>query len=292
MNRILSFAIFFGVLFSIYFLLHFVVYKVLTNNLDFFAKHRGCVKSILFIFGMTFPISMVLSRKFHIHFLNYFSYIWLGVVAIAFFTLLITWIIVKILPRFNHSITLGSLVVTGVIIIYSLVNGLMLPRVNRVGIPIKNLPASLEGFSIVQISDLHLEPFKSKRVIEHVVGTINSIQPDLVVITGDLLEGDNIWSDSHFIENLKKIKARYGVIAVTGNHEFYAGIDNFTRLAEETGITLLRNEMTVIDGELQIVGVDDKEAERFNGKKLSIQDVLKTCDPQKPIILLKLKVIY
>jgi len=286
MNRILSFAMFFTIMLSIFFLMHFVVYRVLTNNIDFFSKYKGWVKLILFISGLTFPVSMTLSRTLHIHFLNYFAYIWLGIISISFFTLLITWLVVKILPRFNSSITIGALIITGILVIYSLVNGLMLPRINRVEIPIKNLPARLDGFSIVQISDLHLEPFKSKHVIEHVVKTVESIQPDLVVITGDLLEGDNIWTDAHFMENLKKIKPRHGVLAVTGNHEFYAGMNKFMKLTTRAGIKLLRNEMIVIDDILQVVGVDDKEAVRFTGEKPDIEKILANSDPQKPTILL------
>jgi predicted MPP superfamily phosphohydrolase len=227
---------------------------------------------------------MFLSRLLEFYLLNYYAYVWLGIIAIAFSVFLVEWIFLKFFPGAGKIVTIFALAIIGLISFYSLINGLRLPIVKEVPVTIKNLPVGLDGFTIVQLSDLHLESFKSKKAISAIVKSVNALKPDLIFITGDLIEGA-IDRDNHIIGELKKLHSVHGIIAVTGNHEFYAGIQNFMQLAKKTNIKILRNQCVIVE-DLQIIGLDDDEGKRFNHKGPDLDSIIKDCDQTKPIILL------
>lgn len=285
MNKFLSFAIFFLIACSIYFFMHFLIFRVLIKNLSLSPKWMNIIKIFFILSGLSFPVSITLTRVLKFYLLNYYANIWLGITAIAFFVAFIDWVLVKFFPNHAKIITIIAVSVTCLISAYSIYNGLKLPVVKKVSISLKNLPEELDGFSIVQVSDLHLEPYKSKKVISSLVDSVNKIKPGLIVITGDLIEGD-INNDGYFVNELKKLKAEYGVIAVTGNHEFYAGIDNFEELANKTNIKILRNDTITLANTLQIIGLDDDDGRRFDHNGPDLESMIPLCDQSKPIILL------
>ena len=285
MNRVVMFIIFITIVSLIYFGLHLFVYKFVSKSLELSGNTKKILKLFFWFSGLSFFLSVLLSRVFKIYFLNYYANIWLGIIAIAFFVLFITWVTVKFVPSHTRLLTFIALGIIGLISLISLVNGLQKPVVRNITVPIKKLPKELSGFSIVQLSDLHMEAYKSKSQIPYIVETVNALKPDLIVITGDLIEGD-ICDNPEFCEHLKRLKAAHGVIAVTGNHEFYAGIKNFLELAKKSNIKVLRNETLTIAGSLQIIGLDDDEARRFGSKGADLDSAIKGCDLSKPMILL------
>lgn len=285
MNRIASFIIFISIASVIYLGLHLFVYKIITGNLDFTVNAKRAIKIFFWFSGLSFIIGMVLSRGFKIHFFNYYAYVWMGIIAVSFFVFLVTFVVTKLAPGQAKLLTMIGLGVVAIIVIVSLVNGLSKPIVREFTIPIKKLPASLSGFSIVHLSDIHLENYKSKETIGYIVDTVNRLKPDLVAITGDLIDS-NICEDAAFCEHLERLNPTYGILAVTGNHEFYAGLDIFNELANRSNIKILRNENTMVATSLQVVGLDDDEARRFGGKGPDLEKTMKGCDLTKPAILL------
>lgn len=285
MNRVVMLIIFITIASLIYFGLHFFVYKFIARALELSGNARKIVKIFFWVSGLTFPISILLSRQFNIYFLNFYANIWLGVIAITFTVLLVTGLVVKFVPNHMRLLAIIALCLSGLISIVSLVNGLQKPVIKEVTVPMKKLPAHLAGFSIVHLSDVHLEPYKSKNVIGYIVDKVNELKPDLVVITGDLIDS-NICEDVTFCEHLGRFNSTHGVVAVTGNHEFYAGMDIFNELAERSNIKILRNESVTIADALQIVGLDDNEGRRFDSKGPDLDTAMKGCDPAKPVILL------
>ncbi|MCX6584186.1 MAG: metallophosphoesterase [Candidatus Aminicenantes bacterium] len=285
MNRITSFIIFISIASLIYLGLHVFVYKVITGNLDIQVNTKSAIKIFFWFSGLSFLIGTFLSRAFKIHYLNYYAYVWLGIIAVSFFVLLAAYTAGKFAPSRVRLFTIVGLCITGIIVLVSLLNGLRKPIVREITVPIKTLPASLAGFSIVHLSDIHLESYKSKKTIGYIVDKVNGLKPDLVVITGDLIDS-NICEDAAFCEHLERLNATNGVLAVTGNHEFYAGLDIFNELASRSNIKILRNENVTVAGLLQVAGVDDDEARRFGGKGPDLETALKGCDLTKPVILL------
>lgn len=285
MNRITSFIIFISLASLIYLGLHLFVYKVIAGNLDIAVNAKRAIKIFFWFSGLSFFIGMFLSRGFDIHFLNYYAYVWMGTIAVSFFVLLAAFAAAKLAPSQAKLLTVIGLCVIGFIVIVSLVNGLRKPVIREFTVPIKKLPASFPGFSIVHLSDIHLESYKSKKTIGQIVDTVNGLKPDLVVITGDLIDS-NICEDAAFCEHLERLNATYGVLAVTGNHEFYAGLDTFNELASRSNIKILRNEHVTVADLLQVVGLDDDESRRFGGKGPDLEMAMEGCDLTKPVILL------
>jgi predicted MPP superfamily phosphohydrolase len=285
MNRLMSFIIFIVIVSAVYFGLHYFVYKCLARSLVQADNARKIIKWFFWFSGSSFFIGLMLSRGLKIHILLFYSYTWLGVIAAAFFVFFLQWPAAKIFPAHSRLFAVIALCVTGIVSFYSLVNGLRMPEVKRIAIPMKKLPPQLSGFSIVQISDLHLEAYSSPKRLAYIVDTVNALKPDLIVITGDLIDGGDP-GDAVFCHQLKRLASTHGVLAITGNHEFYAGIENFFQLASCANIKILRNESVVIAGNLQIIGLDDDTGKQFGSGGPDLDTPLKTCDTTQPVILL------
>ena len=139
-------------------------------------------------------------------------------------------------------------------------------RVVNVEVPIKGLPASFDGYTIVQISDVHVGPTIKRRYIDAIVDRVNKQEPDAIAVTGDIVDGPVARLRDHTAP-LGRLQARDGVFFVTGNHEYYSGagqwIDEFRRL----GMRTLLNEHAIMQrGEdaLMIAGVTDFTAHHFD----------------------------
>lgn len=286
MNRILSFALFFLGVSAVYFLMHFFVFKTAVKYIPVPDRTRTIVKYVFLFSGLSWPLGMLLSRWLHFTYLNHYAFVWLGMLSMAFFFLLIARLLNLVFPKQANGIVIGALVLVVLVSVYAFFNNLRAPVVKTISIAMEEIPPTMSGFRIVQLSDLHLDSDKSPDKIAGVVEAVNAIEPDLIVITGDFIDGD-ITSDRLFCDSLKKLKARHGIIAVTGNHEFYAGIDYFREFSEKLNITILRNEKKTVAGALEIVGIDDNEGSRFSGKGPDLDGALQGCDTSKPIILLR-----
>lgn len=158
-----------------------------------------------------------------------------------------------------------------------LVNARRLARVVTVEIPFAGLPAGLEGFTIVQLSDIHLGPTIKGAYLERVVARVNALQPDLVAITGDLVDG-SVAQLAADVLPLTRLQSRHGSFFVTGNHEYYAGAKPWIAELRRLGIRVLMNEHVEIrHGEVSLVlaGVSDYTAHLFEPEQRS--------DPQAAI---------
>jgi uncharacterized protein len=158
-----------------------------------------------------------------------------------------------------------------------------------VRVPLARLPRSMAGFRIVQLSDLHVGPTLGRAWLREVVDRTNAQEPDLVVITGDLVDGsvDSLRDD---VSPLADLRAKYGVYFVTGNHEYYSGADAWIAELDRLGIKTLRNERVSI-GEgaesFDLAGVDDWSAKRFGrGHGASLERALAGRDASRELVLL------
>ena len=129
-------------------------------------------------------------------------------------------------------------------------------NITRISFPTPKLSPGHAAFRIVQISDLHLGVLTGEARIQRMVAAINALHPDLIVSTGDLvdMQADHI---SKFVASLRKLHARYGCYAVTGNHEAIAGIEGALAFTRDAGFTVLSSEGRQIGKLVNIVGVDD-----------------------------------
>lgn len=139
-------------------------------------------------------------------------------------------------------------------------------RVVTIDIPIDDLPAALDGFTIVQISDIHVGPTIKRSYVDAIVDAVNRLKPDLIAVTGDVVDG-SVEQLSNHTQPLSRLTALHGAFLVTGNHEYYSGahawIDEFRRL----GLTVLLNEHVVVEhkgAQAVIAGVTDYSAGHFD----------------------------
>jgi len=157
------------------------------------------------------------------------------------------------------------------------VNARTRARVRRVEVPIANLPPALHGFSIVQISDLHVGPTIKRDYVAAVVEAVNALAPDVIAITGDLVDG-SVRQLAEHTAPLSNLSAREGVYFVTGNHEYYAGVHAWVSELRRVGVRVLMNEHVVVrrDGaSVVLAGVTDYGAAHFDPSQSS--------DPAKAI---------
>lgn len=152
------------------------------------------------------------------------------------------------------------------ITLVGLLNTRRTAKVKRIDVPIAGLPAALQGFTIAQISDLHVGPTIRARYIQRIVDRVNALDADAVAITGDLVDGPVHELGPH-VAPLSGLRSRHGSFFVTGNHEYYAGASPWLAEVRRLGIRVLLNEHVVIEREgsaLVLAGVTDYTAHHFD----------------------------
>jgi uncharacterized protein len=119
------------------------------------------------------------------------------------------------------------------------------PAVVRVDVPIKGLPAALHGFTLAQISDIHVGPTIKHAFLQRIVAKVNTLGADVVAITGDLVDGKVAELAAH-VAPLAGLQSRHGTYFVTGNHEYYSGAHAWIAELRRLGLTVLMNEHVVL----------------------------------------------
>jgi hypothetical protein len=158
--------------------------------------------------------------------------------------------------------------------------------VSKVVVSLAELPPELDGLTIAQISDFHFGVLNNKDKLEKAVALANSLNVDLIFITGDMVD-ESVAHMEDMAGPLRELRSKAGVYAVTGNHDYYAGVARATGIMREAGITVLRNEMKILPGGLQLLGIDDPTGIRRMGEKgEDFISLLAKVDPARPSILL------
>jgi predicted MPP superfamily phosphohydrolase len=157
-----------------------------------------------------------------------------------------------------------------------------------VPVTLAKLPKALDGFSIVQLSDLHVGLTIDKAFVQRVVDLANGLKPDLIVLTGDFVDGpvDKLRDD---VAPLGELRAKHGVYAITGNHEYYAGADAWIAEIGKLGPRYLRNERVTIgdgDASFDLAGVDDYGADRYAGHGEDLAKATAGRDANRALVLL------
>jgi len=138
--------------------------------------------------------------------------------------------------------------------------------VRRVDVPIAGLPAGLHGFSIAQLSDMHVGPTIRRPYVERIVAAVNALDADMVAITGDLVDGSVPELAPH-VAPLADLRSREGTFFVTGNHEYYSGAAPWVAELRRLGLTVLANQHVAIgrgEATLVLAGVNDFSAGHFD----------------------------
>jgi predicted MPP superfamily phosphohydrolase len=198
---------------------------------------------------------------------------WAGSLCMGLFSSLLVLTLLRDLlllvagsPPLATTTAIGVLLGASLLTLIGFVNARRLARVVRVDIPLVGLPAQLEGFTIAQISDIHVGPTIKGGYVGAIVDRVNSLGADLIAITGDVVDGSVPQLAAHTAP-LARLVARHGSYVVTGNHEYYSGALAWMAEFERLGLRGLMNEHVVIEhdgGRLLLAGVTDYSAHAFD----------------------------
>jgi hypothetical protein len=172
--------------------------------------------------------------------------------------------------------------------VFSMRSGLRPPELRRVEIILARWPARLDGFRIVQLSDIHIGPILDGGFARALVERVTALAPDLVVVTGDLVDGA-VKHLRHEVAPFGDLRGRLGVYFVTGNHDHYSGVHSWCDAVTQLGIRVLRNERVEIrdrDSVFDLVGVDDHHGSHFGGGGEDLVAAFDGRDPERPAVLL------
>jgi predicted MPP superfamily phosphohydrolase len=186
-------------------------------------------------------------------------------------------------------IRLGALSLTGAISAIGVTQAYGTAEVVEVDVPIADLPDALQGFRIVQVSDIHVGPTIRRPFLEGIVRRVNELEADLVAITGDLMDG-SVTALGDDMTPIADLESRHGTFFITGNHEYYSGAEEWIAYLRERGVTVLLNEHTVLDHEgsdLLLAGVTDYRAgKRVPGHTSDVEKAARGAPPCPARILL------
>lgn len=171
---------------------------------------------------------------------------------------------------------------------YGVSQGMAVPTVRQIDVRIAGLPAAFDGYRVLQLTDIHASRLLTGDWVRRVVAESNALEPDLIVITGDLIDG-TVAARRNDFRPLGDLQAPDGVIAITGNHEYYAQYREWMQAFRALHMQVLENSHTQVrrgSAALTIAGVTDPVAARYGLPLPDLDAALAGAAPAAPVILL------
>jgi predicted MPP superfamily phosphohydrolase len=289
--------------------LHYYLWLRLIRDPHWPAPWPSLATTVLILAALSIPATLVLLRvsPYVVRLMAWPAFVWiglmfLGVVVLAGADVLRLAIFLgrramnssPFEPErrlfFARCLSTGALVAAGGLGIAGMRSALSAVKVHRIEIPLRRLTSRHDGITLVQLTDLHIGPTIRKRDLADIVHRTNSLLPDLVAITGDLVDG-TVAELRDAVSPLAELRAKHGVFFVTGNHEYFSGAASWVEEISRLGIRVLRNERVVIGGAeagFDLAGVDDRSAARSSeeGHGEDLAKALGGRDPKRAVILL------
>ncbi len=295
-------ALFFTIFFSLYFTINAYIFVRGWQSLAL-HPHLRIIYSILFIIAA----SSYIMAKFFSERLPDFIYvilIWIGSFWFMFLfyfflsVLLIDLIrlldkVFHFLPKMLYQDINKTKFFVFLIVLITTVSFTVYGYLNRASIKVKELSLELsenhiKEYKIIFFSDLHISVINNHSFLSMLVEKINSLEPDLILIGGDLVdERVAKLKKLKLVNELKNLKSKFGVYSITGNHEYINGGDSVISYIESLGIKFIRDEIVEIDSSFCVIGREDYSKKNFVGRnRKSLEELLKTLNHSLPKILL------
>ena len=303
MRSLLPFLAFFAVALLLLGGMHYYVWARLVRDPQLPSGAARLATSLIATMALVLPATLVLSRtRGAPRPMVWVAFLWMGVVFLlsAFLGIAdagraLAWAARKLaLPEapadparrliLSRALAVG---VGGVVAGLSAVgvrSALAGMRIKDVPVRIANLPQALAGLRVVQISDVHIGALLQKEWVSGVVERVRALRPDLVAITGDLVDGTVDELREHVAPLSRLAEARLGVYFSTGNHEYYSGVDDWLRYLPTLGIRPLANERIEVAPGLDVAGIHDPTGRGRYAPDLPA--ALEGRDANRPVILL------
>jgi len=296
--------IFLLVFLSIYSALNYYVFIRGWQFLSAYSFLKPYYLILFIVVAYSYIIAKVLYN--HLHPVIHDAFIWIGSFSFAYLVYFILFLFVVDLGRFvgfklnlfpssfteNYElvkqITAAVIVFVVSLIILSGYFNTRNINIRTLNIEIPKGSTKLNELNIVMAGDIHLSPINDEKFLLNIVTKINSLNPDIVLLPGDIVDDKaEVLKRLNIGESFKKIKSKYGVFASNGNHEFINGVENAVRFMRENGIEVLRDTIILIDDAFIIAAREDRSITNFtNKKRKSLNSILNGVDRLYPIILL------
>jgi hypothetical protein len=305
--RVAQYVLFFAVFSGLVAALHAYLWQRLVRSPELGSTFTRLGTRAVIALGVLLPLGFIATRflpRVAASALSWVSYLWFGVAIVLFFLLLGS----EVIRAAVHAASfvgggpvsperrqfLSRAIAAGVGALGVLVSGAGFAaavgpvRIEKTSVRLRRFPAALRGFRIVQISDLHIGPTLGKSWLDDVVDRVNAQGPDIVAITGDLVDG-SVKELAEHVAPLARLRAKHGVFFVTGNHEYYSGADEWIAHLRTLGVRVLRNEHVTIgegDAAFHLAGVDDYASGRWPGHGPDLERALAGRDESRELVLL------
>ena len=192
---------------------------------------------------------------------------WLGFIFLIFIALLFSDIVTGfgyLLPQLTPTVRSYAVLAALTLSLFAMLQALRAPVITSYDVSLSGLPASLDGTVVAVASDLHVGETVGANWLSGRVAQIQALRPHLIILAGDIVEGEA--HDDALLPVFRRLSAPMGVFAVTGNHEFYSGVESRVKFLEAAGVQVLRDRWTHLCLGLVLAGVDDLTARRQYGE--------------------------
>lgn len=299
-----SFIIFLSIVLAIHTLVNFYIFIRGWQALEGFPMLRKIYLPVFIFFFLSYILARVLEQYSCNASTSFFAWtgsVWLG--AMLYFILFI--VVLDLIRLSNHYIhflpawntmmyqkvklytAMAVTLAVGVILIVGFINAYH-PRIHQLNLQIAKKAGALKEIRIAAVSDIHLGYIISKKQFGEYVSKINALQPDIILMAGDIFDEDpKPVIQANIGELFRQLKAPLGIYAITGNHEYIGGGETACKYMEEHGIKVLRDTTVLIDNAFYLCGREDKDKVRFTGlERKFLKDLINGCDNTKPMIVL------
>lgn len=297
-------VIFFAVFFILYAAVNFYIFRRASQSLKLYPG----VRPLILIAGIIAALSYVTAKFFSLslHPLLYEALLWAGSFWFAYILYLVLFLILidtlrfilnkaGLLPPKESSgyLTLKAfsgiavfIITTGIIFAGYLNSNRIV--INEASIEIFKGKSQLDELRIALVADIHLSLLNDEKILEEIVRKINSVQPDIVLMPGDIVDDKPILLDQIGIgSSLKKIKSKYGIYISNGNHEFISGVEESAEYLTRHGAVVIRDTAIMIDSSFYVIGREDRVMPRFTGKdRKSLSEIMKYIETGYPVFLI------
>ena len=293
--------VFFLIVFTIYFLTNLYIYYKGLGAIPALQRHRLAYTLAFFITAGAFIFAKILEARHSsllTDILNIAGGFWLACMLYGFLFFLVSDLIFLIL-RIVHVIRpenallyrKWALIIIASVSVILITGGFinaLIPVVKQYDIKIDKPAGDIKNLRIAAVSDIHLGSIIRKRSLRKLSSIMDKLKPDLVLLLGDIVDGEiGPVMRGDLLKYFVPPHSKYGLLAITGNHEFIGGAQHTIPYIKSKGIRLLMDEIVTLDSQVQIIGRIDRDSYRFYRKqRKTLPELMENIDQAKPIILL------
>ena len=298
-----DFLIFLSIVLLVYFLINSYIILRVNSTLRYNQTLRTMFLSALVLLIIAYPMGRLLQNFFQnimVDFLLFAGAFYMGMMVYLLFATLLIDILrlinsfAPIFPSFisNNPVKTAQITFWTVLtlVIGTTVIGHInarLPRIRTFEIQINKPANQLKQLIVVAMTDIHLGTIVRHSTLENLVEKVNNLNPDLILLPGDIVDEDvSTVMEQNMAASLRELKAPYGVFGVTGNHEYFGGVQKSVDYIQKGNVRILQDTTVKIANAFYLIGRKDRTGKSFGDKRKPLNEILDGVDKKLPLILM------